>query len=539
MEALDELREQLDALRQDTGASDRKIAEAVRTVLQRQDVIEPFNENNEHIDTLYRLTWWMFVRATALDIRQFIYSSMALQVIGADRTLDETLDDLEELENEYALDNPAPPPFEPDEGYREIQESFRQNAEFADDIHQMDLQGLEPLITHAVETLLKHDDTFRELSSSVAEGLMGSFGEMADEGAFDETMHGPGRHVDEDEEGEGHVGHHHDEYEALDSAEAYVDRAAERYENGEVDGAVDDLTEALELGGEDANILHKRGVARAAMNDVDGAMDDWDRAIEMDEAHVGALVDRALALYDADQPEQALEDYDRAAEVEERPEIFANRGVARFEIGDVDGALADFEHALELDDELVAAYLNRAMVRRATGDVDGAVSDYDAAIEYDPHCAEAFAGRGFIHLQREEYDAAVEDLDAAIEEQPYEAEHYYNRGNAYAGLEEFEAAIDSFDEAIEHDPEDAQAYANRGTARIQLEDFKGAIDDWDKAIELDPYAPMPYLKRAAAWNLLDQEDEAIQNLTRALEVAPEDWSHRQRARLMLEELKNP
>ena len=34
MEALDELREQLDALRQDTGASDRKIAEAVRTVLR-------------------------------------------------------------------------------------------------------------------------------------------------------------------------------------------------------------------------------------------------------------------------------------------------------------------------------------------------------------------------------------------------------------------------------------------------------------------------------------------------------------------------
>lgn len=539
MEALDELREQIDSLRDDTGASDRKIAEAVRTILQRQDVIEPFNENNEHIDALYRLTWWMFVRATALDIRQFIYSSMALQVVGADRTLDDTLDDLEELEREYSLDNPAPPPFESTDEYRELQQAFRQNAEFVEDIHQMDLQGLEPLITHAVEALLKREEIFRELSRSVAEGLMGSFGDMAEEGAFDDSLHGPGRHVD-DEDGEGgHVGHHHDEYEELDSADDYVARAAERYENGEVDGAVDDLTEALSLAGEQPDILHKRGVARAAMNNVDGAMEDWDRAIELDDTHVGALVDRALALYDADQPGEALDDYDRAADIEERPEIFANRGVARFEVGDIDGALADFEHALELDDELVAAYLNRAMVRRATGDVDGAVDDYTAAIDLDPHCAEAYAGRGFIRLQREEYEAAVGDLDAAIEEQPYEAEHYYNRGNAYAGQEEFKKAIDSFDEAIEQDPEDAQSYANRGTARIQLEDFKGAIDDWDKAIELDPYAPMPYLKRAAAWNLLDQEDEAVHNLTRALEVAPEDWPHRQRARLMLEELKNP
>jgi tetratricopeptide (TPR) repeat protein len=535
--SLETLRREIDRLQVETGASDAQVAEAVETILSRQRVVEPFRETPEHAETLWRMAWWMFVRAPALDLRQFVYSSMALDVVqDGTRSLEESIDDLEEIASKFGLDSPAPLPVDSPEA-RQIQKAFRRCATPSESIDEMETEAIQELVTEAITELLEREELFRELSSAIADDLMGQFDDLAQEGEFDDAIHGS---LVEPEEESGP--HHQHDYEELETAAAYVERADERYEEGDVDGAVEDYTAALELDPDHpSEIYHRRGVSKAAMEETEGAIEDFSEALELDADNVGALVDRGLAHYDQDNPQAALEDYDRALEATDDEtllaKVYANRGVARFAMGQSQDAMEDFERAMDRDDTSPAPYLNRAKVRRANRDVAGAMDDYDRALEVDPECADAYAARGFLKLQQEEPEDAIEDLSEAIELRPYDAMTHYNRGNAHAMLEHFQQAIEDYDEAIELDPDDAQAYTNRGSAKMKLEDFNGAIDDWDKAIEIDPYDPSPYAKRGALWNMLDQEDEAIEDLNRALEVAPDDWPLEQRVRHMLQEIQ--
>ncbi len=526
-DTLEAVEAQLNALKKDTGLGDDAIAEAVRNAAYRQDVPAPLSAHDEHVDLVYRLAWWLFVRAPALDVRYFLIGPMSLDLVTkGDRSFDEIFAELRQVEQaaeagQDADDFPVDVDF-----LEEHLSTFRQHAKLVDRIDQHGRRELAKPVSESMATILANEEDFRKLYSAITEHFVGEFDELARSGAFEEVLHG-----------EGHDHDHDQEYEELDSAQEYVERAEERFAQGELHGAIDDCTSALELEPDSVHAYLQRGVARAAHEDVDEAIDDFTEALERDPDLIAALINRGLAYYGSGQLEEALADFDRAAELDEQAcEVFANRGIVRYGLGDAEGAIEDFDRAVELDDESVVAYTNRAMVQRATGNVREAVLDYQKAIELDENYAEAWAALGYIFLTSEYHQKAIEHLNKAIELQPYAAEHYYNRGNAKATLEDYKAAIEDYNRAIELDEEDVESLLNRGLAKLKRQDFNGAIDDWNRAIEIDPYNPMPYAKRAGVWNLLDQPLEAAQDLKKSLELAPEDWEYADFAHEMLNDL---
>ena len=72
---------------------------------------------------------------------------------------------------------------------------------------------------------------------------------------------------------------------SLKTAEAYNNRGLERQAKGDLDGAIDDYTKAIELKAK-ANILatvyNNRANARMAKNDLDGAIADYGKASELE-----------------------------------------------------------------------------------------------------------------------------------------------------------------------------------------------------------------------------------------------------------------
>jgi Flp pilus assembly protein TadD len=50
-------------------------------------------------------------------------------------------------------------------------------------------------------------------------------------------------------------------------------------------------------------------------------------------------------------------------------------------MGDVDGGIADYNRAVELDPKQSRAYMNRGFFKQAKGDLDGAIADYNRALE--------------------------------------------------------------------------------------------------------------------------------------------------------------
>jgi tetratricopeptide (TPR) repeat protein len=164
---------------------------------------------------------------------------------------------------------------------------------------------------------------------------------------------------------------------------------------------------------------------------------------------------------------------------------YVQKGKALLSKGDVEGAIANYNKAIELNPKLAIAYLQRGYARREQGSLEKAIEDYEKAAELDPRTidnnwqvAEAYTNRGLIRKDRFDVDAAISD---------------YNK-------------------AITLNPGALQAYLERGQARILIEDFTGAVTDFSYVIEKEKRnagrKALAYSDRSFTKLLLGKEDEA-------------------------------
>jgi lipoprotein NlpI len=126
--------------------------------------------------------------------------------------------------------------------------------------------------------------------------------------------------------------------------------------------------------------------------------------------------------------------------------VFARRGEARKAVGDIAGALGDFECALNLMPDLVEVHMQRGTLRKMLGDLKGATEDFDSAIELDPTNSHAFYYRANIRTSTGDLDGAIADYTCAMQFEP-SGLNQFNRGIAYYLRKDWEKAKRDFDTA--------------------------------------------------------------------------------------------
>jgi len=208
------------------------------------------------------------------------------------------------------------------------------------------------------------------------------------------------------------------------SAQQYFERGWEKEKAGDIQGAIADYTQAIDLKPDYSWALNNRGLLKKNyFQDYDGALADYDRAIQSD-------------------PQYAI--------------AYNNRGnLKKNHLKDYDGALADYDRAIQSDPQYAIAYNNRGNLKKN-------------------------------HLK--DYDNALADYDRAIQSNPQSADGYYNRGNLKMDhFKDYEGALADYDRAIQIDLQYADAYVNRGVLKYtHFQDYRGAKADWEKALQIDP-----------------------------------------------------
>jgi len=140
---------------------------------------------------------------------------------------------------------------------------------------------------------------------------------------------------------------------------------------------------------------------------------------------------------------------------------------------------------LNLRFRLADLYDSRGLLRAQVGDMDGAIADYTLALKFHPGSARILANRGRVLSRQEDYQDAISDFDRAIQLNPNNALAYCDRGYALYFLDEWELALQDFDQAIALSPYLAEAYIGRGHTNIRLgQGAKAAMNDFRKALEL-------------------------------------------------------
>src|SRR5207249_5184060 len=140
-------------------------------------------------------------------------------------------------------------------------------------------------------------------------------------------------------------------------AEAFLNRAGARGFNGDRNGAIADLSHAIDLDPKSEPAVYRRGAFKLQKGDYDGAITDLSRAIELSPNTADYYSDRGLAKLRKRDNDGALADYNGAINLDPKNAgAFNSRGVIKKSKGDLDGAIADFTKAIELNDKLGIAY---------------------------------------------------------------------------------------------------------------------------------------------------------------------------------------
>ncbi len=197
-------------------------------------------------------------------------------------------------------------------------------------------------------------------------------------------------------------------------------------------------------------------------------------------------------------------------------------GIAKGAKGDLDGAIADFNKAIELNSRYARAYDGRGIAKWGKGDLNGAIADYDRTIELDPNDAYAHDNRGVAKQAKGDLDGALADYNRAVELNPKSVRAYDNRGIARRAKGNLDGAIADFDKALELNPKYTRAYENRGFIKSTKGDLDGAISDYNRAIELDPKNARSYDGRSFVKRIEGDLDGAISDYDRAIELNPKD-----------------
>jgi len=217
-----------------------------------------------------------------------------------------------------------------------------------------------------------------------------------------------------------------------------------------------------------------------------------------------------------------------AREVKRNPKeasSYNEHGMAKYDKGDFDGAIADYTRAIELDPTFAGAYYNRGLAKKQKSDFDGAIADYNRVIEMNPNnpqYARAYCDRGVAKRRKGDLDGAISDYNRTLELDPKYAIAFLNRGNAKDEKGDLDGAIADYNRGIDLNPKNSKAYASRADTYSKKKQYAAAIKDEKKAIELNPRNGDYYL--SLGWDQLfnRQPRASIAASLEALKLSPDD-----------------
>lgn len=190
--------------------------------------------------------------------------------------------------------------------------------------------------------------------------------------------------------------------------------------------------------------------------------------------------------------------------------------------GDLRGAVAEFDRAIEADAKYAAAWNNRGLAKLRLKNADAALKDFEQAATLSPGDARVLCNRGWAYEARGDSLKAIADLDAALKLNPKFRVAYYRRGIVRSHRGDLEGAHLDFQEAVKLPPQDPEMLTALAEVRIKLKQYDGAIEACTTALKVDADHVAALNVRGMAWHWKGDAAKAVADYTAALKAKPGD-----------------
>jgi len=172
------------------------------------------------------------------------------------------------------------------------------------------------------------------------------------------------------------------------------------------------------------------------------------------------------------------------------------RGLAKYSLGDYEGAISDFNKSIEINPYFSYNYQYRGICKSQLKRYHEALKDYADAIHRGPNNSDVFVNRGTTKIQLEMYEKSIADFDTAIILDSKNELAFLNKGLALYKMDKMDEALDEINKAIRINYLNKTSYQRRGMLKFEMKKYEDAIFDFELAMKLDDEDPLLYFFRA-------------------------------------------
>jgi tetratricopeptide (TPR) repeat protein len=158
-------------------------------------------------------------------------------------------------------------------------------------------------------------------------------------------------------------------------AQPHLDEGIGQHQAGNLNGAIESYSKAIEIDPKFAAAFHFRGKAHAGLDDLKAAVSDQTKAIRIEPKFVDALMDRGTLMRTSGNYDGAISDFSRVIKLTKDINAYFQRGLSYLGKNDYNRAIADFTQVIKSAPNFAEAYRQRAIAYSKSGDMTRAQAD--------------------------------------------------------------------------------------------------------------------------------------------------------------------
>jgi tetratricopeptide (TPR) repeat protein len=210
---------------------------------------------------------------------------------------------------------------------------------------------------------------------------------------------------------------------------------------------------------------------------------------------IEVLMLAATAYAEAGDPAAALDVLDTARRVAPmRAEIQQKMGDIARSLGDNEGAISAYRHALQLDADFAIVRFQLAKLLQTKGQLREAEQELVAALDAVPTYAEATLELATLRRKANRASEALPLLIELLQRDPYHFDALIALGETLLALGRKRDAVTAFTRVLRFDPSHVGALFHEGIILAEQRRYRDAIDRWQRIIDLS--STSDYARRA-------------------------------------------
>ncbi len=166
---------------------------------------------------------------------------------------------------------------------------------------------------------------------------------------------------------------------------AYYNRGIALAAKNKLTDAIKDYDRSVSLGNSSSAVFYNRANAKRRKGLYDSAIEDYNKAISIDPRYPLAFFNRGLTKSAKKNQEGAIKDIDMAISLDPNNHLFYNgKGVSYMNMGKYEDAVKEFDRSVQLNPGFGQAFYNRGYAKfNGLGDLSGACADWNKALQLD------------------------------------------------------------------------------------------------------------------------------------------------------------